>query len=191
MRSRCFAIAATLLLLSCAGARTFINEDADWAFYQKVGVLPFVNLSPDRFAGEKFQSAFVTELLLARKFQVVEPGEFNLKAAEALKGSATIGKEFSLDQIKAIGDKTGVQGVIEGVIKEYSMVRVGQADYPLISIEVKMIDASTGAVVWMTSYTKKGGPKFPIISLGETHTLSELTQKACHDVISNFISKAY
>ena len=65
--------AVLLIILGCAGPATFINKEADWTFYQKIGVLPFVNLSQDRYAGEKVQSAFVTEMYLAKKFEVVEP----------------------------------------------------------------------------------------------------------------------
>lgn len=187
-----WAIIPIMALLACGGPRTFLNEETDWTFYQQLGVLPFVNLSSDRYAGEKLHSAFVTELFLSNRFKVMEPGEFNIKAAQVLKTSGSQPtQELSLDQIKEIGQKTGVQGVIEGVISEYTTVRVGQADYPIISINMRLIDVPTGTVVWMTSYTMKGGPKLPIVSLGETHTLSELSQKICHEVVSDFVGKAF
>jgi TolB-like protein len=189
---RLIIVSLVLGALSCSGPRTFLNENADWTFYKQIGVLPFVNLTSDRYAGEKVQSAFITEMYLSNRFQVMEPGEFNLKAAAELKTSASQGmQELTGAQIKAIGEKSGVQGIVEGVVREYSMIRVGQADYPMISLTFRLIDVPSGNVVWMTSYTKKGGPNLPIISLGETHTLSELTQKACHDVVSNFVSKAF
>jgi len=194
MRNKSVFAACILItiILGCAGPRTFINADTDWSFYQRVGVLPFVNLSSDRFAGEKFQSSLITELFISGKFQVVEPGEFNKRAAEIIRESgAQTGQQLSLDMIKNIGEKTGVQGVIEGVIKEYVMVRVGQADYPLISVDLRMIDVPTGTVVWMVSYTRKGGPNLPVISVGETHTLGELTQKTCRELVRDFTGKAF
>jgi len=186
-------IALTILVaMGCSGPRNFLHENADWTFYKQIGVLPFVNYSSDRYAGEKVQSAFITELFLTRKFDVMEPGQFNNKVASELKMTATSTiTELSLDQIKAIGQATGVQGVIEGVVREYTTTRVGQSDYPIISLNIRLIDVPTGTVVWMASYTKKGGPNLPIISVGETHTLSELTQKICHDVISDFVGKAF
>ena len=187
-------VVALLILtaISCSGPRNFLNEGTDWTFYKQIGVLPFVNYSADRYAGEKVQSAFITELYLTRKFDVMEPGQFNTKAAAELKLSpSTSISELSLDQIKAIGQATGVQGVIEGVVREYTTTRVGQADYPIISLNIRLIDVPTGTVVWMASYTKKGGPNLPIISVGETHTLSELTQKICHEMVSDFVSKAF
>jgi len=178
--------------VGCAGPRSFVNPDTDWGFYQKIGVLPFVNLTSDRFAGEKVQSAFITELFISGKFEVVEPGEFNKKAIEILKASgAQSGQELSIDMIKNVGEKTQVQGVIEGIVKEYTTIRVGQADYPLISLDLRMIDVPTGTVIWMSSFTMKGGPKFPIVSIGETHTLGELSQKICKKIVSNFVGKAY
>jgi curli biogenesis system outer membrane secretion channel CsgG len=176
----------------CSGPRTFLNEQADWTFYQRLGVLPFVNLTADRFAGEKVQSSFITELFLSNRFEVIEPGEFNAKAVAQLKAAGVQQtQEIPLDQIKAIGEKTGVQGVIEGIVTEYSMIRVGQADYPLISLNLRLIDVPTGTVVWMASYSKKGGPKLPIVSVGETHTLSELTQEICNEIVSDFVGKAF
>jgi TolB-like protein len=192
MRNRFIACALILGLFACGGPSTFLNANTDWTFYKQVGVLPFVNLTSDHFAGEKLQSAFITELFLSNRFQVMEPGEFNAKVYQALKTSSSqSAQELTIDQIKEVGKTTGVQGVIEGVIREYSMIRVGQADYPIISLNFRLIDVPTGTVVWMTSYTMKGGPNLPIISLGETHTLSELSQKICHKIVSNFVSKAF
>jgi curli biogenesis system outer membrane secretion channel CsgG len=178
--------------ISCSGPRTFLNEQADWTFYQRLGVLPFINLTADRFAGEKVQASFITELFLTDRFEVVEPGEFNAKAVAQLKvAGVQPTQELPLDQIKIIGEKTGVQGVVEGIVTEYSMIRVGQADYPLISLNMRLIDVPTGTVVWMASYSKKGGPNLPIISIGETHTLSELTQDICNEIVSDFVGKAF
>ncbi len=194
MKNKCLILGITLLLavLGCGGPRTFLNGNTDWTFYKQLGVLPFVNLTTDRFAGEKVQSAFITELFLSERFQVMEPGEFNSRVAQELKTSASQPvQELSLDQIKTIGEKTGVQGVIEGVVREYGTTRVGQTDYPVISLSIRMIDVPTGTVIWMTSFSKKGGPNLPIVSIGETHTLSELTQKICHDIVSDFVSRAF
>lgn len=194
MKNKSFAfVAITMIIgLGCAGPRTFINKETDWSFYKQLGVMPLVNLSADRYAGEKVQSALITELMLTERFQVVEPGDFNAKVAQILKAAGVpLGQELPLEQIKNIGEKTGVQGIIEGSVREYSTIRVGQADYPLISLNVRMIDVPSGNVVWMTSYTRKGGPKLPIISVGETHTLGELTQKICHDIISDLVARAF
>ncbi len=182
-----------LILLSCAGGpRIYLNPEADMSFYQKVGVVPFVNLSVDRFAGEKMTSAFVTELLITEKFDVIERGEFDYIVQQVRSSTGgSPSAELTAEQLKAIGDQAGVNGIIEGVVKDYEMIRLGQGSYPLISFSVKLVDAPTGRVVWESNYSTKGGPKLPIISLGETHTLGELSQKVCRKVVRKFVGKAF
>ncbi|MGB2769599.1 MAG: hypothetical protein WBC88_07715 [Candidatus Zixiibacteriota bacterium] len=182
-----------LILPSCAGGpRVYLNPEADISFYQKVGVVPFINLAADRFAGERMTSTFVTELLITEKFDVIERGEFD-HVVQQIRSSTggSPSTELTAEQLKAIGEQAGVNGIIEGVVKEYEMVRLGQGTYPLISFSVKLVDAPTGRVVWESNYSAKGGPKLPIISLGETHTLGRLAQKVCRKVVRKFVRKAF
>ena len=46
------------------------------------------------------------------------------------------------------------------------------------------IDVETGTVIWMASMSDRGGPKTPIIGVGETHTLGELSQAMSKEMIS-------
>ena len=184
---------ALLIFFSCAaGPRSYLNPEADMSFYEKIGVVPFINLTSDRFAGEKVTSTFVTELLITQKFEILERGEFNHivdQVRSSTGGSPS--QELTGEQLASIGEKAGVNGIIEGVVREYEMVRVGQSTYPLISFNVKLVDAPTGRVVWESSYSVKGGPKLPVVGWGETHTLSELAQKACRNVVREFARKAF
>jgi curli biogenesis system outer membrane secretion channel CsgG len=184
---------ALLVFFTCAGGpRSYLNPEADMSFYERIGVVPFVNLTSDRFAGEKITSTFVTELLITEKFEVVERGEFDHVVSQVRSstgGSAS--QELTAAQLAAIGEQADVSGIIEGVVKEYEMIRVGQGTYPLISFNVKLVDVPTGRVVWESSYSGKGGPKLPVVGWGETHTLSELAQKACGDVVREFTRKAF
>ncbi|MFQ6003366.1 MAG: CsgG/HfaB family protein [Candidatus Zixiibacteriota bacterium] len=182
-----------LIFFACApGPRIYLNPEADMSFYQKVGVVPFINLTGDRFAGEKITNTFVTELLITKKFDVIERGEFDhiVRQVRTSTGGSP-SQELTSDQLKAIGEQAGVNGIIEGVVKEYEMIRLGQGAYPLVSFSVKLVDAPTGRVVWESSFSTKGGPRLPIVAWGETHTLSELAQKACQKVIRKFVGKAF
>jgi hypothetical protein len=78
----------------------------------------------------------------------------------------------------------GVQAVLSGVVREYTMVRIGQTQYPLITLDVTLVDTATGTTVWVLSHTKKGGPNLPFVSVGETFTLGELLQEICQETVS-------
>ncbi|HXF48241.1 MAG TPA: hypothetical protein VNL73_02295 [Verrucomicrobiae bacterium] len=180
-----------LLAAGCGGPRSFVHPSTDIAFYKRLGVVNFANMTGDRFAGDKMTSSFLTELLLQKKFEVVEPGEFQRIVAEVRGSSGEERKDLGAEQIKLIGERAGINGIIEGEVKEFQMTRIGPEDFPLISITIRLVDAPSGQVVWMSSYTAKGGPKFPIFSFGETRTLGELAQKVCKKMVKDFVSRAY
>lgn len=176
---------------SMIDARSFMHPEADFSFYQKVGVLPFANQTDDAMAGEKVTEHFLTEVLINGDLEVMDPGQFNAVVAQ-LGRSAAPGKTLALspDQLAQIADISNVQGIFEGIIHEYRMIQLGGEQYPVISMTVKFIDAPTGTVVWQSNITARGGPNLPIVSIGESFLLGELTQKVVKKVVKDFYNKA-
>lgn len=186
MTTRLLTALAVLLPLAagCGGPRVFLHPEADLTFYERVGVVPFLSANGDQTVAMAATGSFVTELLIAGGFEVAEPGDFMIRAAKAAGGTDLLRSQpLNADQIKALADSTQVQAVFEGLVRNYEMVRVGQGSYPLVSIEVRMVDAETGKLLWMGSRTRRGGPGLPILGWGETPTLSELMTKVCADLV--------
>jgi hypothetical protein len=179
-----------LTLSACASQQAYVNEEADFSFYKSVGVIPFSNLTSDRTAGDKMTAAFVTELLMGKSLQMPPAGDF-------VKGMRTVIKDdrpnlidaVTAEEAKAIGEATKVQGFFVGTVEDFAMVRTGQDEFPLVSVTVRFLDCQTGTVVWSYHVTRKGGPKFPIFSFGETHTLGNMTSNICREVATSFLSK--
>ncbi len=194
MRYKVLLISCILIaLIMTAGcgslieSRSFINPNADFSFYNRVGLLPFNNLSDDRLAGEKMTEVFMTELLIGGGLDVMDPGQFNTVVAQVLKTNAPIaGLELSPAQLTQIAELAKVQGIFMGTVHDYKMIQIGGDQYPLVTMTVKFIDAPTGTVAWQNSTNATGGPNFPIISVGETFTLGALGQKVCRKVVRNF-----
>ncbi len=180
-------IVLALLLMSCAGGRMYVNDEADFGFYSRVGVIPFSNLSSDRNAAEKVTSSFMTELLMLKSVELANQGDielvFNGVATQAM---TNVVDELSSEQAVAIGEQAQVEGIFVGAVKDFGMVRSGQDEFPLVALIVRFIDCQTGRVVWSYETSRKGGPKFPIFSFGETHTLGEMTTKVCREVAQSF-----
>lgn len=187
-----------LLLLSAAGcgtmtdSRSFVHFDADFSFYKKVGVITFNNQATDALAGEKVTEHFMTELLMHGGLEVMDPGQFNGVIAQVAKSNAAASSlALSPDNLSQIAQVAGVQGIFMGVVHEYAMIQLGGEQYPMISMTLKFIDAPTGTVAWQNSITTVGGPNLPIVSIGETFTLGQLTQKVCRILADDFYDKAY
>jgi TolB-like protein len=169
--------------ISCGNPEVFLHPEADPEFYETVGVVPFQTLASDRTAGQKLTIAFATELIISQKFRVVEMGTFRGILKDEIGASRASAGELTPEELKKIGEAAGIQGVFEGTVRDFEMVRIGQDSFPLITLEVRLLDAATGQVVWSTSVTKRGGPKMPILGWGEIHTLGEMANSVARSAV--------
>ncbi|RJQ17716.1 MAG: hypothetical protein C4560_08380 [Nitrospiraceae bacterium] len=186
----------SLLMITSTGcsslmdSRSFIHSDADFSFYQKAGLSPFITQADDRLAGEKVTEHFMTELLIRGELEIMDPGQFNAVVSQVAGGSASV-SELTPAQIAQIADVADIQGIFTGTIHDYKMIQLGSEQYPMISMTVKFIDALTGKIVWQNSVTATGGPNLPIVTIGEEFTLGQLSQKISEGVVKDFYRKAY
>lgn len=168
---------------SCsAPVRDFTHAEADMSFYQKVGVIPFRSMTADAFAGEKFTAAFTTALLASKTFEVVDPGVF-ATTLKQIAGARIPEDALTPEQLKKIGEAAGVQGIFIGSVLQYEMTATGAGPFPVVSADVRFIDVATGTVVWTANASDRGGPKTPIIGVGEIHTLGELADNLSRKMI--------
>ena len=182
-RSIRIAVLATALVLGgCGGPVHFVDPEADIPFYQKVAVVPFTTLAQDRAAGFRVTDVFFTEALGRDFAEILEPGQF-AAAMVKLRGGTPSANPWSTEDLARLGEATGVQAFFMGTVREYEMVRVGRGSFPLISLEVRLVDAATGRIVWTASTTRRGGPGFPLFGWGEVHTLGELTEAVCRRLL--------
>ncbi|MBI5836552.1 MAG: hypothetical protein HZB25_04845 [Candidatus Eisenbacteria bacterium] len=186
---------AAALLLAClagcaGGPRLYVNPQADMAFYRRVAILPFTNLTQDRYAGERVSRAFVTELVMVDRFQVVEPNEV-AAALEKVGGMPGMDGVFDPEKVKSGMDAIKVTGLIRGAVTEYSTIRNGQDEIPSLSFDVEMIDIASGATVWRTSMIKQGRGRLPIIGGSGQRTFSSLIEEACIEVVERLNREAF
>jgi hypothetical protein len=169
---------AALMVAACGGPSQFIEADADMGFYEVVAIAPFENLTRDAAAGVAVARVFRTELWSKGYWQVVSEGDW-LRAEQEVRQALQLDKSQALpqDAIRQIGEAVGAQGVFFGSVREYSMTRVGQDEFPLVALSFEFVDAPSGRVIWDISMSERGGPKFPFFGFGETHTLADLTSK--------------
>jgi curli biogenesis system outer membrane secretion channel CsgG len=166
----------------------FVNPDADMAFYKKVAVLPFANLTADGLAGSRVTRAFVTELILANRFQLVEPEDF---ASTLQRAGVTPGGDgtYELSRLTETAKQAGVTGVLRGAVTEYQMERTAGGDVPVISFDAELMDVNTGNVVWRSSISKHGRGRLPILGSG-SRSLGRLTQEACVELVGKLRKEA-
>jgi TolB-like protein len=143
------------LLVACSGMKptVFVNKQYNFNFLEKVAVVPFENLSTDQGAGARITHIFLTELLAAESFDIVEPGEVS-KVTQKYIGSG--GSALTRDQITEIGKTLGVQGIILGSVNETTGSRAGGSTTTEVTIDVRMVETETGQTVWSATNTEGG-----------------------------------
>ena len=177
------ALAALAFVASaCGGSSQFLDPEADLPYYERVGVVPFETLANDRAAGERVSHVFFNELLRVEFAQVAEPGQFTAAMAQ-VRGNKSPASPWSTAELAKLGETAGVQGVFLGTVVEYEMVRIGRDSFPMVSIEVRLVDTQTGRLVWSANRTEKEGPGIPLLSWGRNRTLSELSAVLIGDIL--------
>jgi len=94
---------ASLIASGCASTTTkYLHPNVDLGAIRRVAVLPFENLTQERTAAEKIHKIFLTELLSAEAFEVVEPGQVTkeLRAAR-IESVEALGPAGALEQAVA------------------------------------------------------------------------------------------
>ena len=182
-------LAAAVMAGCAAPARMYVNPQADMTLYEKVVVVPFANLSTDPYAGARVTRAFTTELVIADRFQFVDPATF---MGELDKGGARPDAQGQFDpaRLKDVAQKLQATAWIRGAVNEYGVVRTPTQEYPVVSFDVEMVDVATGNTVWRVSVTRSGKSRMPIVGGSGERTFGRVTQEACQAVVDELKRKA-
>jgi curli biogenesis system outer membrane secretion channel CsgG len=161
----------------------FTNPSFDFAFVERVAVVPFENLTNDTAAGARVTRLVITELLASGAVDVVEPGE--VQAALDRMGARITTP--STEQVVSLGQTLGVQAVVIGSVTQSETLRSGAAEIPVVTLDVHMLETETGAAVWAATHTEKAssvGAKL----LGTTgEPISETTRRCVRRVLRTLV----
>ena len=181
----CLGFFLCIILIGCgAGKKVYIHPNTNFRYIKKVAVMPFGNLTNDKFAGDRVRNLFVTELLSTGTIDVVELGEL-LKILET-EGIRTT-DSVSTDIAQKIGKNLGVQAVILGSVDQYGTVRTGQSSYPEVGVTVRMLEVETGTIIWTASYTKTGSHIIASLFGIGTETASSVASSVVKKLVNTLV----
>jgi hypothetical protein len=173
-----FLLCLSLFLYGCK-QQHYTRLQVDIEKTKTVAVMPLQNLTPHAHAGKKVRNAVITDLL-TRGFDVVEPGEVTSVLEEIEVWS--IGA-LSTSDIQYIGETLGVDSIMNGTVGTYTISRGVSVSYPEVSINLTLLNASSGKIIWHIWQTA-GGPSFWTRHFGaETSTLDETVREVVKNAI--------
>lgn len=172
------------LLITCGGCggigpTEFVNPEYNFAFLERVAVIPFENLSDDTNGGARATRYFNNALLASEAFAVVEPGEVT-RALESL--GLVMAGQLTQAQSVSLGGSLGVQGLFLGTLNESSTLRSGSTTVQVVTVTIRLVETETGATVWSATHTED--------SAGFWSSLFGTKQKGSAEVTRKCIDRA-
>lgn len=176
-----FALCSLLFFShGCAGSpKHYIRPDFAISSVKRVAILPLENYTSDNYAGERIRKTIITEIL-SRGIDVIEPGEVTRILRESKVRSLG---SIKITEIQDIGKTLGVEAVMLGSVEAYGMGRGILVTYPEVTINVRLLEVSSGNIIWSIRHTS-GGANFWTRHFGsEGISLSEAAGKVVKEAI--------
>jgi hypothetical protein len=131
----------------------YLHPQADLGAIRRVAVLPFETMTAERAPADKVQKVFLLELLATNAFDVIEPGA----VVKALKDERVenVGNLAPQD-IGKLAKAMGAEGLFFGTVVDYGESRGVSSTAPEITIQLRLVDGTSGATVWSASRTRNG-----------------------------------
>lgn len=137
----------------CSGPMSYINPSVDFSYIRRVAVAPIINLTKDKFAGEKVMTVVATEILRQGVFDVVEFGEVSkVLREEGMKQDNLIGKQLAA----RAGKRLNIEAIVIGSVMQYGASNIAGSSFPEVSISLKLVDVNTYAILWEAAHNIKG-----------------------------------
>ena len=168
---------------SCGGAWygpkvRFRSPRLDGGTGTTVAVVPFLNNSRRRGAGDALALEFVRHMVASGRFRVIEPGvvrDYLLRARVIMPGGV------SLEATRLMIGALGAELVMSGVVFDFDETPGVQG--PAVRFTVNMLDGGSGEVVWHSSSFNRGDDGVFAFGLGRVATSGELSCRMVGDVV--------
>ncbi len=153
----------------------------------RVAVLPFVSESDFPEGDIIFYRVFTSELIKYADFELTQEGDVR----EAFrKARVTPGlKELDLEKLRIIGNYLNVDVLIEANIIELDEYEVKGNIVPFMSVNIRIIDAATGRMLWLTYHRREGEEYRKVMHFGMVNTVTRLAHRMSKEIIKRWIAE--
>lgn len=158
------------------GPRNFFRSSKlDPRSVRGVAVLPFLNETRQRGAGESVALELVRQLEASGRFRVVEPG---LVRDELLRYRIVMENGVSLDMARVISELVHTDFVLAGYVREYE-----DGSVPRVDFTVLLIDNANSEVLWQSTSYNRGDDGVFFFDAGAVGTAAALSCRMAGGVV--------
>lgn len=161
-----------------------VSKDA----HVRAAIIPFTNLTSEKDAEKKIAYALITHLLNTNHFDVIETGEVQKAMRD---GKVRKDEDLSLENIKSIGQLTGADVLLMGVVEEYkidSSTLLGEKVFvPEAAMSLRLVSVKDGSIIWSVNHHRRGDDRVTIFGMGRVDSISTLTDIIIKDSVDSLV----
>jgi TolB-like protein len=147
-----------------------------------VAVLPFVNETSRRRAGDLVALEFVRQLAAVPRLRVIEPG---VVRDRLIRNRVVMEGGISVDVARTMLDALQADLVLAGYVREFS-----DGTDPAVNFTVLALESQRGGILWESTSHGRGSDGVWFFDLGQIRTASALTCRMAQDIVTAFVGKA-
>ena len=153
-------------------AVSFQSQAAEPGRHYSVAVLPFVNQTGRRSAGDLMALRFIQQLAASDRFSVVEPG---VVRDEMLEYRIIMAGGVSLDTARTLLTLLKADLVLAGYVRRYEEGLGSSLNIPKVTFTIIALERKTERVLWQMTSAHEGMDGVFFYDAGRVETASELT----------------
>jgi TolB-like protein len=150
---------------------------------KSIAVLPFINDTSRRSAGDVILGQFVAQLVRSGSFEVLDPG---VVREELLGHRIVLDGGVSLDNATALLSLLNADLVLSGYVRSYES-RSGSQGARKIEFTAYVLDRRTQELVWSSSSLGEGNDGVFFFGAGRVHTTSALSCRMVRGVVDGLV----
>ncbi|HTP26717.1 MAG TPA: CsgG/HfaB family protein [Anaeromyxobacteraceae bacterium] len=151
---------------------SFRAPSAEPGRHYSIAVLPFMNQTNRRSAGDLMALRFVQQLQASGRFSVVEPG---VVRDQMLEYRVIMSGGVSLDTARTLLALLKADLVLAGYVRRYEEGLQSALNTPKVTFTVIVLDRKTERVVWQMTSSHEGMDGVFFYDAGRVETASDLT----------------
>jgi hypothetical protein len=183
------AASILLLILGCAsGARSFRANGTGVLQGATIGFVPLANLTNVDGADRIVTDKILVELGKLQLFKIQEPGEV---IGELRRLRILTPDRMSNQQMAALAAATGASYFLAGMVTSFDSGQPGVSPIPSAALTIRLIEASSGTVIWAASVARTGRDSETFFGLGRVTTLDRLSECMARDLVASMRGLAH
>jgi TolB-like protein len=145
----------------------------------RLALVPLLNLSKYEEAGDIVANSLLVALLDIGTFDLVSPGDVK---DVILRKRIRFTDRLPIETMQELGRELNCGYLLMGTINQYDMVTDKTEMVPVISLSLRIVESTDGAIVWAATHTRRGNDTESVFGVGRIKTLEQLASVTVREI---------